>query len=190
MNLEIKPSLLICLAVVIFLIPIRWITGWILAVAVHEICHYITLKLMRVDVHSVTAGVTGAYMDTEPIPALKELICAIAGPLGSFALTFLGRWLPCTAVCALLHLIFNMVPVYPLDGGRAVLAFARCVGLEKWEKKIQILLESVVFALLIGVSVCACMKGVGFLPMLFAAVFFFRLHPIKIPCKRSKQIVQ
>lgn len=66
-------------------------------------------------------------MDLSPMTAPREAVCALAGPLGSFVLVSLGKYWPELALMALGQGIFNLIPVYPLDGGR----FARCLAGER-----------------------------------------------------------
>ena len=58
---------------------------------------------------------------------IKEIFVALAGPLTSLALIFFSQYvkLPYITIeeagyANLLILIFNMLPIYPLDGGRIV----------------------------------------------------------------------
>lgn len=104
----------------IFLVPLNFLLGAMLAAAFHESFHVLAIwltggKILRVDVH---AG--GAVIETAPMTAGREVLCALAGPAGSFALLFLARWLPEMALCAGVQGAFNLLPVYPLDGGRVV----------------------------------------------------------------------
>ena len=55
------------------------------------------------------------------IIAIKKIIVASAGPLINFAITIIGVKLNLDTdiiYCNFLILIFNLVPIYPLDGGR------------------------------------------------------------------------
>ena len=59
---------------------------------------------------------------------LKEFVCILAGPVGGFVMLLFVRWLPRTAVCCLVHSMYNLLPVYPLDGGRALrIVVSTCV---------------------------------------------------------------
>lgn len=52
----------------------------------------------------------------------EAVICALSGPLGGLLLTLTIGYLPRLALCALVQSIFNLLPFYPLDGGRALRA--------------------------------------------------------------------
>ncbi len=50
----------------------------------------------------------------------KSVICILSGPMGSLLLFLFVRWIPRIAFCGLLQGIYNLLPIYPLDGGRVV----------------------------------------------------------------------
>lgn len=50
----------------------------------------------------------------------RELLCVLAGPAVSFSLLALARFFPRIAICGLVQGIYNLLPIYPLDGGKAL----------------------------------------------------------------------
>lgn len=122
--------------------------NWIVAIActlllfvsvlLHELSHSFVAKMKGVNVRSITLFFFGgvANIESEDMKPLNEFFMAIAGPLFSFFLA---------AICAIIFYqttnylvpnaiayylfqlnlalgIFNLVPGYPLDGGRALRA--------------------------------------------------------------------
>ena len=119
-NIRVEFGFYLFLACGALLLPIKLLFAWLLAVAVHEVFHLLVLRCFRVQIFSFRITSRGAVIETEPLPGYKECICALAGPLGGLLLLLLRRWLPFTAICGLLHSCYNLIPIYPLDGGRAV----------------------------------------------------------------------
>src|SRR3989344_1044634 len=117
-----------------------WVMGIIaslllfISVLLHELSHSLVAKFRKIKVESITlfffGGVAG--ITKEKIKPSSEFMMAIAGPIfslvlaGVFYLIFIiginGAAAAIAKYLALLNLIlacFNLVPAYPLDGGRA-----------------------------------------------------------------------
>jgi Zn-dependent protease len=117
-----------------------WLMGavtavlFFLSIVVHELAHSWVALRYRTPVHRITLFVFGGVSEiaAEPQSARIEFLIAIVGPLTSFALAalffllepLLVNFAPALAVVkylALINLIlglFNLVPGFPLDGGR------------------------------------------------------------------------
>lgn len=117
-KLEIKPGAFLLPAFLLLVLPWQWVGAAVLAASVHEASHILALKLTGGRVARITVGGSGAVIETAPMDAFRECICALAGPLGSGLLLLLFRQLPRTALCALVHCLYNLLPLFPLDGGR------------------------------------------------------------------------
>ena len=102
----------------LLLLPLKWAGGAFLAAFVHECAHYIAIRLSGGQVYSVRLGGKGAVMDTAPLTRGREVLCVLAGPLGSFSMLSLSEYYPEAAVCGLIQGAYNLIPIYPLDGGR------------------------------------------------------------------------
>ena len=104
------------------------------SVLLHELSHYLVAKAKKIKVESITLFFFGgvASIDDEDLKPSTEFLMAIAGPLFSlflFVIFYLiyslnGNtfWTAITFYLYQLNLIlaiFNLVPGYPLDGGRA-----------------------------------------------------------------------
>jgi Zn-dependent protease len=110
------------------------------ALILHELSHAVVARLRGLPVHQITLFLLGgaAQIEKEPTDAGTEFWMAIAGPLTSFAIGFgllaiaLGSgWVrgrtPATPGLAILVWLgyinlllgaFNLIPGFPLDGGR------------------------------------------------------------------------
>lgn len=127
MSIECKVlgSFWIYIALMVFLLPLPWLVALIIASICHELGHIFALRLMHKSVNSVILGPSGALILTEHLTQRQEVCAAFAGPAAGIllALTFFG--FPRFAICALIQSLFNLIPVYPLDGGRIVRCLIR-----------------------------------------------------------------
>lgn len=119
-RVQTQGSFLILLALMLLLLPLQWVLAAALAASVHECCHYLAIRLLGGRVYGLRLGMNGAKLELEPLPPVKELIASLAGPFGSALLLFAAKWVPRTAVCAFFHCACNLLPLFPLDGGRAL----------------------------------------------------------------------
>ncbi len=111
------------------------------SVLFHELGHSLVARTYHVEVRSITLFIFGGVSDigTEPPSATAEFWIAIAGPIVSFILAavfvvlrpLVGAVAPLGAVVKYLAFInavlgaFNLVPGFPLDGGRVFRAILR-----------------------------------------------------------------
>ncbi len=116
--------------------------GFFASLLLHELAHSVIARYLGVSIKSITLFLFGgvAELEDEPNSGMTEFWIAIAGPLMSLALAF-GFWSLSSVVAltgvvpaavsvlsylALINLVlavFNMVPAFPLDGGRVLRAF-------------------------------------------------------------------
>jgi Zn-dependent protease/CBS domain-containing protein len=115
--------------------------GLFLSIVIHELFHSLVARRFDLPMHGITLFVFGgvAEMGAEPQSPKVEFLMAIAGPLSSIALGGIfyvlaqaaraGDWGP-QAAGVLLYLAwinwilaaFNLIPAFPLDGGRVLRA--------------------------------------------------------------------
>lgn len=104
-------------------------------VLLHEVGHFASAKIVGAKLSNVTMYPYGAVMENEgDFPPNTEWKVAIAGPitnlafavLGGVALIFAKNPFWASFVNANLTVaLFNLIPVYPLDGGRVLLALSK-----------------------------------------------------------------
>lgn len=104
------------------LLPIQWVVAVLTAGAVHELGHLAAIWASGGRVWSISILPTGARIETESMEPKTELWCALAGPIAGSLLLLFWRWMPRLAFCALIQTAFNLLPLYPMDGGRALRA--------------------------------------------------------------------
>ena len=86
-------------ALVLLTLPLYWVFSAFLAAVIHELCHLLTLSLTGISVRKIRIGICGAEIVTAPLDEKTELICAAAGPAGSFFLLLLAHPFPRLALC-------------------------------------------------------------------------------------------
>ena len=114
---RIIPSL-IFLALLIFLLPLKWLIASIIAAIIHELGHYCAVYLSGGNIRRFRLDATGAIMDASGLTPQAEILCLIAGPLAGLLPILLIRQLPTIAICGIIQSAYNLLPIYPLDGGR------------------------------------------------------------------------
>lgn len=116
--IQISWSALISLALLILLLPLKWILCALLAALIHEMAHILVLLSLGGKINGICVNVGGAVIDAWIPSQPREIIGILAGPAGSFLLLIFYSTLPELSVCAAIQGLFNLLPIYPLDGGR------------------------------------------------------------------------
>ena len=115
--------------------------GLFASIVFHELCHSLVARRYGMSIRGITLFIFGgvAEMEDEPPTAKAEFLMAIAGPVSSALLSVsfhilegfgerMGMAAPVPAVLGYLSFInmllaaFNLVPAFPLDGGRMLRA--------------------------------------------------------------------
>ena len=89
----------------------------------HECSHAAAIYLLGGRISRICIGGRGVTMETTGISGIREIICALAGPIGSILLLTVAPRFPRTAICGFVHGIYNLLPLFPMDGGRIL----RCI---------------------------------------------------------------
>ena len=122
---EVRVSVGACLLVGWFTMVNGWrLTGMVLsAAAIHELGHYVVLRLLGGRVTALRVSVFGAEMETDgaALSYGRELMAVLAGPMANLlaGLVLARVGYPAAAGAHLVLCAFNLLPVRPLDGGRA-----------------------------------------------------------------------
>lgn len=187
-QLEFTPWACFYGAVLLLILPLRWLVSAAAAAAVHELCHYLAIRLCGGAVTGVRIGAGGIVMETTPLEPKQELICALAGPAGSLALLLFSRWIPVAALCGAAQGIFNLLPLFPMDGGRILRSAVLLTAPERTET-ICHTVEGVCLLGMLLLGLYGTLKlSLGLLPVLIPAMLLLRIR--KIPCKTAHQRLQ
>ena len=113
----------------------------LLSITLHELGHSLVAMAFGCRVRDITLMMLGgcASLLSMPRKAWQEFLMAAAGPAVSLALALLGLWLPHQLAVLkgtpgtfiyyqigwlnLLLFVFNLLPAFPMDGGRILRAF-------------------------------------------------------------------
>ena len=117
-RIEVQSGALILAAAGLLFLPVDWFLASIISAAVHEMGHLLVLRCLKQPCLNIRIGVAGAVIETGTLTPFQELLTAAAGPFFSFLPVLFWRWFPRMAVLALMQGLFNLLPVYPMDGGR------------------------------------------------------------------------
>jgi membrane-associated protease RseP (regulator of RpoE activity) len=118
-------------ALLLMILPLRCILCFSLAAAIHELRHLCALRILRVPVFQIRIDVTGAVIETGETTQTQELISAAAGPLAGALTCLAARCFPLLALCAFVQTAYNLIPVYPFDGGRICRSLAAIISRRK-----------------------------------------------------------
>ncbi len=183
-----KSGLYIWMACVLLFVPLDWLMAGMLAAVFHEFCHVAALLLSGGKVRTLCIGLSGCEIHSTALGWRQALFSILAGPAGSLLLVLFYRDMPKLAVCGLLQGLYNLLPVYPLDGGRVLQQLLDRFIPEKSDT-LLILTGRSVCAVLLVISVML-IDSVGIFPVFLTLIWILRFFPRKIPCKPLRIKVQ
>jgi Zn-dependent protease len=149
--------------------------GLFASIVVHELSHSLVARRFDIPLHGITLFIFGgvAEMEHEPQRAGAEFWMAIIGPLASLVigavLLVVARTAPLSPPMALVSYLgvtnallaaFNLVPAFPLDGGRVLrAALWRWKRNLRWATRVASLTGAGLGVGLMGLGVFAAVRG-------------------------------
>lgn len=171
-SLEVRPGAVVLLSGLYFLLPLRWCARLALTVTVHELGHVAALILCGAQVCGLRMEGCGLVLRCTPTEgALRTVTAALAGPAAGAGLFCILRGLGYIA-CAELSLLFscvNLLPVLPLDGGRALYAALSALAGERAAERTLDVLGLVLPVALMVLGLALFARGFGLAPGVFGA---------------------
>jgi len=156
-----------------------WIPILFLSVLLHEAGHAVAIALFGFGPSRIAlSGFGGVTVNQRESRGWKEIVISVAGPLTSLGLAMLaallskGSLMRDPMMASLLPLmawanrswaIFNMIPIYPLDGGQVLRNLCR---LMMRERRALLTATAISLALTVALAIYALLNRMMFLTML------------------------
>lgn len=167
LQLHISTGAILLFAALLLLLPLQWVFAMIAAAAVHEISHVIAVLITGGKIYKMHIGGRGVIMEIKNMTAIREIICALAGPIGSFLLVAVAPRFPRTAICGLFHGLYNLLPLFPMDGGRVLKCAFYSLFSPPLARKLYVWVQRVII-IAMGLGCILLSLKIGMLPILFA----------------------
>lgn len=181
---NISGSFCVVLAITLLMIPFPWVVSWCLASLLHELLHYLSVRICRRRVFHIQLGAGGAIMQSEPLEPWQEAFCSLSGPLAGVMLAFAGKWFPRLAICGIFQSLYNLLPIYPLDGGRAMRGILAWIFRGMKGERVADYIEKCIVMVLIAIAVYSSIfLDLGLLPLIVVFSAIIRNKKPKITCK-------
>lgn len=122
-RVEVSAGCVAALCAFCYFDPVGFFAPFCAAVLAHEAGHLLCLRLLGEDVSAIRFFADGARIETRPLPYATEFAAAASGPCINFLLFLAAkRGALLAAFVNLCLLLYNLLPLYPLDGGRMLRA--------------------------------------------------------------------
>ena len=175
----------IWLACLLVLLPLKWLLSALFAGIFHEVCHVMVLLALGGKIEKICISISGCVIESTAPENWQSMCSILAGPVGSLLLILLSGRIPEVAVCGLLHGLYNLFPVLPLDGGRLLQLLLYRLCPERAEMILLWIGRIFCTAILIS-SVCVSeVLSLGIFPVVLSMIWILRYFPRKISCKQS-----
>lgn len=186
---KIYPSFFVAIALSVLILPIRWVICWITAACVHEIFHWLALKILKIPIRGVYIKWNGAVIRTDRISGIPLAICAILGPIGSLLLAVFVNIAPRLALCGLFQAAYNLLPIVSLDGGNVICGILTPIFGEIKAEKIVLYISTFVISMIVMITFYTAVRyKLGLMPLIMLAILLVKYK--NLPCKDRTLRVQ
>ena len=140
-RIEAAPGFFLLIALLFYLDSSGIVLLSLLACLLHELGHCAALLILGNDIKRITLSAFGASIEpAAPMSALEEFLIAGAGPGVNLILAVLSARVPEGNTFAGVNLalaVFNLLPVWQLDGARILRCVLECLMFETHAAKIS-----------------------------------------------------
>lgn len=185
---EVSPACVALLCAYFYFDPAQTFLPFLFAVTLHEAGHLLALRCMHAQLHKISFHLSGAIIHTQALSYQKELLAAAAGPAVNVlcSAVFLHHD-PRFALVNLLLLGYNLLPFYPMDGGRMLRALLHLLlpdGMAMVTERVIVvagLLSLTAFSCYL-----TCIWHAGLWPVILCALLLLRVAGTVIPVGRRR----
>jgi len=176
-QVKISDGTYIFAVILLFVVPIRWLLAILLAITVHELSHFLAVRVLGGKVYLVIIDVYGIKMVADSLSDTKKVFAILSGPIIGFLPTFIGALFPELALCCWMLTVYNLLPFSGLDGGNILRIITKNDSIIRWVERIMILI------FLFFAIYCSFILRLGVLPCAMVACLYLRC--VKKPCQES-----
>lgn len=185
-KLSVEPTACFLVAVILLTLPLNWLIAMAAAALFHELCHIFAVFLAGGQIRSIRIQPDGAVIETAPLSPLKELVCILSGPAGSLMLLFFCRAIPRISLCAGIQGLYNLLPLYPLDGGRALICVLEMAfPIETVRRIVPWIQRSISVSILVLALYAAFAWNWGWMPVFMSFMLLLKKNTLQTEATRG-----
>ena len=188
MKLHLSPATLVYFALSLLLCHDWTLVAIFTAVFIHEMTHLIVLWISGGSAASLTITPMGLSIERMGLLSHRgELFLSLAAPIANLLLSAIYSHYnldPCTIEANLGFGLINLLPVYPLDGGKALLALLQSITTPTKATQISRILSHIFLILfwMLGIAVALVLNG-GLSMLMLSVGLFITISPMNISNK-------
>ena len=166
--------------------------GYASAILLHELGHFFTAKKLGYKLSKFSLSGYGVSLSSldEKIDSKEEIFIALAGPLTNIlsAVLMCGIWWLCPPTyffthqfvfCSVVLGLINLLPAYPLDGGRIFTNISSSLLKEKTSKNFTFIFNLMIIFLFFTLFIVSCFRNFNPTLLLFSIFLIGGLVELK-----------